>query len=97
MEIEMFDPNKDYRHEIKGWRVDKYGDLVYYDEHGNEKYWIQKHRLTEEDWISHMGQKGWVMLSEFIPAYFKACEMAGIKELTVKLYGWNEGYKFQCE
>ena len=92
MEIDFLDPTKDYRETIKHWQVDEDGDLVF-----DGWYRISRDRLAEPDWISHIRSKTWCNLNDFIPAYLKACEMAGIKSLTISLYGWDSGYKFEGE
>ena len=97
----FIDPAKDYREVIDMWKVNKDGDLVWVkNKYGHNKsyYIITKERLNEEDWLSHMNEKmDAAEFGQFVCAYFKACEMAGIKELKVELRGFNLSYKFSDE
>ena len=90
----IIDIDADYRETIRGWRVDEDGNLIGSYPNGHD-YPIAKDRLMECDWIAHMASKTWVDLSQFVPAYFKACMMAGIKKLTIELSGWDDLYKFE--
>lgn len=87
------DPRADYRQTIKDWYIDKDGNL----EHRPTGYDIAAASLTQTDWISHMRQKAWCNLADFIPAYFLALEQAGVRQITIDLYGWRTGYKFAGE
>lgn len=97
----VFDPSKDYREKLTMWKVNKNGDLVWVKtKQGADKsyYIIPKERLAENDWLSHMKEKMEAdEFGQFVCAYFKACEMAGIKELKIKLYGFDIGFKFADE
>ena len=98
----LLDPSKDYRQTLTMWRVDKHGNLIWVkDKYGNNKsfYVIEKEELTDEDWLTHMrGKLDAADFGEFACAYFKACEMAGIKELKVSLRGeFNRSFKFADE
>lgn len=57
------------------WHVSKSGDMTY----DNGRYSIYDNQLKEDDWISHMFEKGWIDWNEFIPAYFQALKNAGIQ------------------
>ena len=71
--------------------MDEHGNLIWLkNKYGTDKsdYIIEKNRLTEDDWLTHMrGKMDTDEFGEFVCAYFKACEMAGIKELKVTLRG----------
>ena len=88
----LLDPSKDYRQTLTMWRVDKDGNLVWVKtKNGTNKsyYIIVKEELTNDDWLTH------IEFGEFACAYFKACEMAGIKELKVTLRGeFDRSLKF---
>ncbi|MBR1656303.1 MAG: hypothetical protein IJ698_07835, partial [Prevotella sp.] len=78
------------------------GNLIWVkDKYGNNKssYVIEKEELTDDDWLTHMrGKMETDEFGEFVCAYFKACEMAGIKELKVTLRGeFNSSSKFADE
>lgn len=98
----VLDFSKDYRKTLAMWRVDKDGNLVWVKtKFGTNKtyYIIEKSRLTEDDWLSHMrGKMDVDEFGEFVCAYFKACEMAGIKELKITLRGeFNRDFKYADE
>ena len=98
----LLDPSKDYRQTLTMWRVDKDGNLVWLKtKNGTNKsyYVITKEQLKEDDWLTHMrGKMDADEFGEFACAYFKACEMAGIKELKVTLRGdFNRSFKFADE
>ena len=98
----LLDPSNDDQKTLTMWRVDKNGNLVWVkNKYGNDTsdYIIEKSHLTEEDWLTHMKEKMDVNeFGEFVCAYFKACEMAGIKELKITLRGdFNEAFKYADE
>lgn len=98
----ILDPSKDYRQTLTMWRVDKDGNLVWLkNKYGTNKsyYIIEKKELMDDDWLTHMrGKMDADKFGEFACAYFKACEMAGIKELKVTLRGeFNQSFKFADE
>lgn len=98
----FIDPSKDYRQTLTMWRVDEDGNLIWVKtKYGANRsdYVIEKERLTEDDWLTHMrGKMDADEFGEFACAYFKACEMAGITELTVTLRGeFNYAFKFSDE
>lgn len=98
----VLDPSKDYRQKLTMWRVDKDGNLVWVKtKYGaNRSYYvIMKDEFTNDDWLTHMrGKMDADEFGEFACAYFKACEMAGIKELKVTLRGeFNRSFKFADE
>lgn len=98
----LLDPSNDNQKTLTMWRVDKDGTLVWVkDKYGNNRshFGIEKSRLTEEDCLTHMKEKMDVdEYGEFVCAYFKACEMAGIKELKITLRGdFNEDFKYADE
>ena len=87
---------------IRQWKVNKDGDLVRIKtKEGKRKHYvIAKSRLTEPDWVSHMLSKftDFDEYGEFVCAYLKACEMAGIKNIQIRLWGdFNEIYDFSNE
>jgi hypothetical protein len=98
----VLDSSKDYQKTLTMWRVDKDGNLVWVKtKFGTNKtyYIIEKSRLTEDDWLTHMrGKMDVDEFGEFVCAYFKACEMAGIKELKITLRGeFNRDFKYADE
>ena len=98
----VLDPSKDYRQTLTMWRVDKDGNLVWVKtKNGTNKsyYIIVKEELTNDDWLTHMrGKMDADEFGEFACAYFKACEMAGIKELKITLRGeFDRSFKFADE
>ena len=98
----LLDLSKDYRQTLTMWRVDKDGNLVWVKtKNGTNKsyYIIVKEELTNDDWLTHMrGKMDADEFGEFACAYFKACEMAGIKELKITLRGeFDRSFKFADE
>ena len=97
----IVDLSKDYREKLTMWRVDEHGNLIWVkNKFGtNENYIIEKSQLMDDDWLTHMrGKMDADEFGEFVCAYFKACEMAGIKELKVKLCGeFNRSFKYADE
>ena len=98
----ILDPSKDYRQRLTMWRVDEHGNLIWVKtKFGTNKsyYIIEKSRLMEDDWLTHMrGKMDADEFGEFACAYFKACEMAGIKELKITLRGeFNRSFKYADE
>ena len=95
------DPSKDYRRELNLFRVNKRGDLlIHRDRTKLNDGWeilIPRNRLTESDWISHMRQKAYMNFGEFVCAYLKALEMAGVKTLNIVIYGFDYACKYADE
>ena len=95
----IIDPSKDYRQILTMWRVDEDGNLIWVKtRNGTNKsyYIIEKSQLKDGDWLTYMrGKMDADEFGEFACAYFKACEMAGITELKVKLRGeFDRSFKF---
>lgn len=63
------------------WTVNKDGDIAY-----DGYYHIQKARLREEDWITHLMSKSWFDFNEFMPIFLQACVNAGIEEITIRTH-----------
>ncbi len=98
----VLDPSKDYRQKLTMWRVDEHGNLIWVKtKFGTNKsyYVIAKEELKDDEWLTHMrGKMDPDEFGEFACAYFKACEMAGITELKVKLRGeFNRSFKYADE
>lgn len=94
----ILDPRKDYRRELNQFRVNKRGDLLI---HRNRtklndgwEIFIPKNRLTESEWISHIRTKAYCDFGEFVNAYLKALEIAGVKNLNISIYGFNYSCKY---
>lgn len=98
LEGRFIDPRKDYRKELNQFRVNKRGDLLI--NRGRTKLnsgweiFIPKKRLTESEWIAHMRTKAYCDFGEFVCAYLKALEIAGIKNLNISIYGFNDACKY---
>jgi len=87
------------RETLTMWRVDEYGNLQWVtDKYGRDRtyYVIEKNRLKRDYLLSHMISKMDANeFGQFVCAYFKACEMAGITELEVSLSGvFDRDFKF---
>lgn len=62
------------------WRVGSMG-IDQIDKDGPNGYWIEAGQLASRSpyWPSHMAEKYWVNLEEFITAYVIACVVHGVK------------------
>jgi hypothetical protein len=65
----------------KDWFMSEHGDMCF----AYFGYFIDAHRLGEGDWFLHLMGKKWFDANTFLPAYFEACERAGIKEVKVRI------------
>lgn len=70
------------------WKVDHHGNLIW-KPYRKPAYMIASEDLAREDCIRHMLGKfdNFSEIGEFICAYFKACEIQGIKSLKIQLWG----------
>ena len=57
---------------------------------------IERERLAEDDWISHMRAKI-KDFGEFVAAYLKACELAGIMVLNIRIYEFACSHRYADE
>ncbi len=62
------------------WFLSPKGDM--YESHG--RYEIGAYSLKDDDWILHLMDKTWFDANTFIPAYFAACQKAGIKLVEIR-------------
>lgn len=94
----FIDPNKDYRRELNQFRVNKHGDLLIRRNrtklNDGWEIFISKNRLTESDWIAHIRTKAYCDFGEFVCAYLKALEIAGVRNLSITIYGFNDSCKY---
>ena len=89
--------SKDYRLELKQFKVNRRGDLLINRDGTDLNNWevlIPKYRLTESDWISHMKEKAYCNFGEFVCSYLKALEIAGVKTMTIDIYGFDYACKY---
>jgi hypothetical protein len=71
----------DVAYEFGRWKVDKNGNMEF-----NCRYYIGNDRLKEDDWVSHLFEKGWIDWNEFIPAFFTACKINKIEHVTLRVF-----------
>ena len=89
------DPTKDYRKSLARYKVNDHGDLLTW-------YWnkwhvlIERERLAEDDWISHMRAKT-KDFGEFMAAYLKACELTEITVLNIRIYEFACSHRYADE
>ena len=89
------DSTKDYRKPLAHYKANRHGDLLTW-------YWnkwhvlIKRERLAEDDWISHMRAKT-KDFGEFVAAYLKACELAGITKLNIRIYEFACSHRYADE
>lgn len=62
------------------WTTDIEGNMSY----DGDRYFIEKQRISEKDWIVHLQGKRWMDWNEFIPCYLQSCINQGIGEVTIK-------------
>jgi hypothetical protein len=80
--LNNLDEHKRKQTKFGKWEVGPDGEMTY----DGDRYWIEKERLTEEDWILHLSEKAWIDWNEFIPAFLQALENAKIKKVTILAY-----------
>lgn len=94
----FLDPRKDYRRELNQYRVNKRGDLLIHRDrtrlNDGWEIFIPRNRLTESDWIAHIRTKAYCDFGEFVCAYLKALERAGVKSLNIDIYGFDYSCKY---
>ena len=65
------------------WDVSLEGDLIY----DNGRYPIYSDQVaSENNWIAHLFEKGWIDWNDFIPAYFQALKNLGIQKKEMLIY-----------
>ena len=97
VECELIDFRKDYRRELNQFKLNRHGDLLI-KRNNRWEILIEKSRLTEGDWIAHLRTKQYIQdYGDFIRAYGKALEKAGVKTLTISIYGFDSACKFADE
>lgn len=90
----FLDPKKDYRRELNQYKVNKHGDLLIRENNRWECH-IRRERLAEPYWIAHLcGRLSNRELGEFVCAYMKALEIAGVKNLNIAVYGFDSACKY---
>ena len=65
---------------IDSWKIEEDGTMVH---DGRPWYEIDGSRLGEDHWIQHMIAKNWVDARKFVRAYLYACQIAGLKQVTI--------------
>ena len=61
------------------WTIEQDGTM----NHDSMNYVIEGSRLGEDNWIQHMIEKRWVDPRIFVRAYLMACQIAGLKTVTI--------------
>ena len=56
---------------------------------------IPKEQLSNGVWLSDMIEESGIDYGEFVRAYLLACEKAGIKQITIRIYGLSNSYLFE--
>lgn len=81
---EMYSPQESAKREaqIGKWLVKINGDMIY----DGGRYSIAGDRLTEDNWIAHLFEKGWIDFNEFIPAYFQALKNIGKQFIKTRVF-----------
>ena len=71
----------DFRYFNEDWCIGLYGDM--FDRRTG--YLIHHDELKKDHWYVHLRDKMWFDADTFLPAYFRACEMAGIKVVKLRI------------
>ena len=66
--------------QVGSWTIEKDGTMT----HDSPYYYIEGPRLGTENWITHMAGKRWVDLRTFVRAYFTACQVRGLRTVTLR-------------
>lgn len=66
--------------QIGSWFIEPDGSMT----HASPAYDIDGARLAEGNWITHMAEKRWVDLREFVRAYFTACQIRGLRTVSLR-------------
>ena len=94
----FIDPSKDYRRELNQFRLNRHGDLLIRRNrtklNDGWEIFIPRNRLTESDWIAHIRTKAYCDFGEFVCAYLKALEKAGVRNLNIAIYGFDYACKY---
>lgn len=62
------------------WKIMTDGTMI----HESPAYDIEGARLDAPNWIQHMAEKRWVDLRVFLRAYLLACQVRGLKTVTIR-------------
>lgn len=65
--------------QVGPWKILKDGTML----HASPAYDIDGDRLAEDNWIQHMAEKRWVDLRVFLRAYLTACQVRGLRTVTI--------------
>jgi hypothetical protein len=63
------------------WYVGLDGDLL----DRRTGYHIPCDELRKDHWFAHLKDKLWFDADTFLPAYFRACELAGLKVVKLRI------------
>lgn len=70
---------QDHTLQVGPWKILRDGTMV----HQSPSYDIEGARLGEDNWIQHMAEKRWVDLRVFVRAYLTACQVRGLRQVTI--------------
>lgn len=66
--------------QVGTWAIDRAGNMY----HASPAYDIDGSRLGDGNWITHMAAKRWVDMREFVRAYFTACQIRGLRTVSLR-------------
>lgn len=66
------------------WYISKNGDMNHISD-----YPIDSNQLEDDDWILHLMEKSWFDANTFIPAYYRACRLAGVQSVEMTMFYGN--------
>lgn len=65
---------------VGSWNIEKDGSMT----HETPYYDIDGASLSTGNWLTHMACKRWVDMREFTHAFFTACRVRGIQNVTLR-------------
>lgn len=90
----LLDITQDYRITLAGFVINKKGDL-FAREGSRLKLLISHNNLSDSDIVSDLLADHHNNIGAYLSAYFCACEVAGIKQLNIRLYGWRSTFRIE--
>lgn len=91
----LINPRCDYRKRLPNFKLNLRGDLLIY--RGRWEVLISYERLTERNWLSDMTTESDLNFGEFCQAYFMALQRMEIREMAIKVYNFDDSFKFADE
>jgi hypothetical protein len=92
----LINPRCDYRKRLFNYKLSLRGDLLI--NRGNKwEVLIPCERLTDRGWLADMATENGVNYGEFCRAYFTALQRMEIQEIGVRVYNFDDSFKYADE